>query len=146
MKGFTFVELIVATVVLFLGAAVALPMYQGYVDRSELARVVAEIDSMAQVIQGFRAYKTRYPDDLVEAELETLVDPWGRPYEYFKIEGVTGKGGVRKDKNLNPINTDFDLYSVGRDGLTKKPLTAPQSHDDIIRAGNGSFIGVAEDF
>ena len=53
---------------------------------------------------------------------------------------------VRKDKNLVPINTDFDLYSLGKDGLSAGPLTAKDSRDDIVRANNGAFIGRAEDY
>jgi general secretion pathway protein G len=45
-----------------------------------------------------------------------------------------------------PINTDFDLYSVGPDGNTQPPLTAPVSRDDIVRANDGRFIGKAEDY
>lgn len=45
-----------------------------------------------------------------------------------------------------PLNTDFDLYSVGKDGLSKATLAPPQSHDDIIRANNGRFIGLASDY
>jgi general secretion pathway protein G len=35
---------------------------------------------------------------------------------------------------------------MGEDGLSKKPLTAEDSRDDILRAGNGGFIGPAKDF
>ena len=71
----------------------------------------------------------------------------GSAYVYLRIEGAgNGNGNVRKDKNLNPINSDFDLYSTGLDGETVSPLTAKKSHDDVVRAGNGSFFGVAVDF
>jgi general secretion pathway protein G len=53
---------------------------------------------------------------------------------------------VRRDKNLVPINTDFDLYSVGKDGVTVSPLTAAQSRDDVVRANDGTFIGLGEDY
>jgi len=56
------------------------------------------------------------------------------------------RGDVRRDKNLVPINTDFDLYSVGKDGDTATALTARQSRDDIVRANNGGYIGRAEDY
>ena len=76
------------------------------------------------------------------------VDPWGQPYRYLRIEGE-GPGiiaNVRKDRNLVPVNSDFDLYSIGPDGQTRPPLVARPSRDDIVRAGNGSFIGAASDF
>jgi general secretion pathway protein G len=73
-----------------------------------------------------------------------MKDPWGNPYEYLKIMGNgPGRGQCRKDKFLNPLNDDYDLYSKGRDGASQAPLTAQASHDDVVRASNGSFIGPA---
>ena len=54
--------------------------------------------------------------------------------------------GARKDKFLHPINTAFDLYSVGPDGSTNTPLTAKVSHDDVIMANDGGFIGWATNY
>jgi general secretion pathway protein G len=50
----------------------------------------------------------------------------------------------RKDKQLQPINTDYDLYSVGKDGDSVAPLTAKKSLDDIVRAGEGAYVGLAK--
>ena len=113
------------------------------------------------------AHKTRYADlvneiDAYEFEWETFppdlgavvdvarLDPWGNPYEYQRIAGepLTGPEKVkpRKDKSLHPLNSDYDLYSKGPDGKSKLPLTAKHSHDDIIRAGDGDFVGRAEEY
>lgn len=58
----------------------------------------------------------------------------------------SGGGKPRKDRFLVPINSDYDLYSKGRDGQSVAPLTAQQSHDDVIRANDGAFVGLAVDF
>jgi general secretion pathway protein G len=58
----------------------------------------------------------------------------------------TANGQARKDRFLVPINTDYDLYSMGPDGRSVAPLTANASRDDIIRASDGTFIGRACDF
>jgi len=66
--------------------------------------------------------------------------------------GGGGGGGqpaianARKDRFLVPINSDFDLYSMGPDGESKPPLNAKSSRDDVIRAANGAFYGLAEKF
>ena len=52
----------------------------------------------------------------------------------------------RKDRFLHPINSDYDLYSMGKDGESMEPLTAQKSHDDVIRANDGSFVGLAVEF
>jgi hypothetical protein len=64
------------------------------------------------------------------------------------INTFTGRSQGRnqpKDKSLHPLNSDYDLYSMGPDGQSQTPLTAKASRDDIIRANNGGFIGVVED-
>lgn len=58
----------------------------------------------------------------------------------------TGLGKLRKDKNLVPINSDFDLYSKGPDGQSASPLTASISQDDIVRGRNGTFFGKASEY
>jgi general secretion pathway protein G len=50
------------------------------------------------------------------------------------------------DRFLHPLNSDFDLYSMGKDGLSQAPITARASQDDIIRASDGGFIGLAAQF
>lgn len=82
----------------------------------------------------------------MESDIE--LDPWGNPYQYLNIAngGNRIRGRVRKDRNLVPLNTDFDIYSMGPDGESRPPLTARHSWDDIVRASNGSFIGIASDY
>lgn len=71
-----------------------------------------------------------------------LLDPWGSPYQYLKLL-LKSKGKVCKDHNLVPSNSDYDLYSLGKDKQSVSPLTAKASNDDIIRANNGDFVGLA---
>lgn len=76
------------------------------------------------------------------------IDPWTRPYEYLRFAPPTPgiNGRIRKDHNLHPLNTEFDLYSQGKDGRSNAPLTASASRDDVIWARDGSFVGLGEDF
>ena len=53
---------------------------------------------------------------------------------------------MRKDKNLVPINSEYDLYSLGPDGDSMPPLTAKPSRDDIVMANDGKYIGPVEDY
>ena len=77
--------------------------------------------------------------------MNLLLDPWGNSYQYLNLNGAP-IGQVRKDQALVPINSDYDLYSMGPDGSSVAPLTAAMSRDDIVRGNDGSFIGVAEDY
>ena len=59
---------------------------------------------------------------------------------------MKGNGQARKDRFLVPLNSDYDLYSMGPDGKSSSPITAKPSQDDIIRAADGSYVGPAIDF
>jgi general secretion pathway protein G len=74
-----------------------------------------------------------------------MLDIWGNPYQYLRLD-PKDPGTPRKDKWIVPINSDYDLYSMGKDGKSTSPLTANSSRDDIIRASNGSYIGLAANY
>jgi hypothetical protein len=92
-----------------------------------------------------RGDERRLPNNLFEIGRATLLDSWGRPYEHLNFSLGT-LGQQRKDLALVPINTDFDLYSKGKDGASQPPLTASASRDDIVRANDGQFIGLASNY
>ena len=73
-------------------------------------------------------------------------DPWGNPYQYLNFADTKGKGAMRKDRFLVPINSYFDLYSIGKDGQSVPPLTAKVSKDDIIWANDGDYVGLASQY
>ena len=78
--------------------------------------------------------------------MNNLNDPWGNPYQYLVVEGLGNNGAVRKDENLVPVNQHYDVYSMGKDGVTASPFTSTLGRDDVVLAGDGSYFGLAEDF
>lgn len=143
--GFTLVEVVLVIIIIGLATAIALPTFNGAVQKSRIAAAIADLNRIDVALQRTRGNGS-LPPNLAAIGLDTLKDPWGNSYQYLNIEAGANPGQVRKDRNLVPLNTDFDLYSVGKDGDSKPPLTAAASRDDILRAGNGGFIGKAEDF
>jgi general secretion pathway protein G len=146
--GMTLLELMLAVALLALLAVIAVPMYRGQADRANTARAVSDIGQIALEIDRYRLARDAPPDSLDQLSVKPPLDPWGRPYEYLNFTGLdnNGKGKMRKDRNLVPINTEYDLYSRGPDGDTKPPLTAKPSQDDIVRANDGGYIGKADDY
>ncbi|HRC45374.1 MAG TPA: hypothetical protein PLT27_15085, partial [Nitrospira sp.] len=72
---------------------------------------------------------------------------WFEPDSAYAAGAGNGSAGKpRKDRFLHPINSDYDLYSMGKDGESVEPLTAQKSHDDVIRANDGGFVGLAVEF
>jgi general secretion pathway protein G len=174
-SGYSLVELAVVFAIVGILAAVGGSQYVGYLDRARTARAIVELQAIAAQIDPAGDEDASWPASLAAAGIST-VDPWGNPYQYLLIAGnlpigladsatglppvaaapgnpgASAHGGdsimaaVRKDRFLAPINTDFDLYSMGPDGESRPQLNAAPSRDDIVRAANGSYYGVAEGF
>ena len=144
-RGFTLLELMLAVALLGLLATISVPAYRGYVERARESRAMQDIGAMQLDLYRFELTANVFPETLAEVGHDDLLDPWGRPYVYLNI-ATADHDDVRKDKNLHPLNTDFDLYSLGRDGDSRLPLTAAPSRDDILRANDGGFIGRAENY
>ncbi len=146
--GFGLLDLMIAVVILALLVAVAIPSYKQFVVRAKNARAIGDIATMSIEIDRFGLKNNgALPNSLNELSMEIPLDPWKVPYQYLNILAAgPGKGGLRKDGKLNPLNSDFDLYSMGDDGDSAAPLSANPSRDDIVRANNGAFIGLGEDY
>jgi len=142
--GVTLLELIVAVTAAMILASIAVPAYTGYVTRARVAVAIGDIGRISLQLYRWQLNTRTFPATLAAAGLEAS-DPWGKPYQYVPVAG-TKRGALRKDRNLVPINTDFDLYSMGPDGNSSAPLTASASLDDVVRANDGSFVGVAKDY
>jgi general secretion pathway protein G len=125
--------------------AIALPTYHGVRERARTRQAGQEIGAMSAGIQAYWEDHRQFPDSLADVKMSGRTDPWGRPYVYYNID-ENGRGGARKDHALNPLNSDFDLYSKGPDGETSKQISQKSSLDDVIRAGDGRFVGQAADF
>jgi general secretion pathway protein G len=144
-RGFTIVELMLVVALVGVLAAVALPSYTAHINRSRSLAAATEITAMSIVIAHYADDNPSYPESLADVHMAGRTDPWGQPYQYYNID-AHGRGGARKDHALNPLNTDLDLYSVGADGKTSKQISQKTSLDDVLRARNGKFAGLASDF
>jgi general secretion pathway protein G len=216
-KGFTLIELMLAVSIVGVLASLAVPNYLDFVEKARVAKTVSELHGLTKEIKGYALGAQQYPNSLADIGRSTMLDPWGTPYQYYKIncgtindigslarlklrrkhnpQGIPvadspvshsdghislavdhgdqqhllhfvqggggnggggggngggppcgGVGGARKDRFLVPINSDFDIYSMGKDKDTVAPLNPPKSHDDIIRASDGGFYGLAKNF
>jgi general secretion pathway protein G len=117
-RGFTLLELLVVMVIIGLLAAYVGPKYFSQVGKSEIKMAQAQIDALEKALHQYRLDVGSYPSS--EQGLASLMvspgnearwqgpylsktppsDPWGNPYVY-KYPGE---------------NTEFDLFSLGRDG------------------------------
>ena len=145
--GMTLVEIVIVLAIIGILSAVSARLYDNYLHRVAVAQAKTDILAITVEITRYQwANNEELPDGLDAIGKAGLLDPWGNPYQYLNMTGVKGQGKFRKNKNLVPINSDYDLYSKGPDGESQGPLTAKASRDDIVRANNGRFIGVASDY
>jgi general secretion pathway protein G len=135
----------VVTAIIGVLASIVVPRYHALVDRAKVATASQDIRALEIDIATYYAGTNSYPPDLAAIGRATFLDPWGNPYQYL-VTGSAPPGKSRKDRFLVPINSDFDLYSQGADGASVAPLTAKASRDDIIRANDGGFVGLAADY
>lgn len=145
-SGFTVVELLIVVAIILTISAIAVPNLMAAIDQAKVARAVGDIHTIGTAIYEYDALNGQFPATLADVGYGANLDPWGNPYQYLNFQDVKGKGKMRKDRFLVPINTSFDLYSMGKDGQSVAPLTAKQSQDDIIWANDGAYVGPASNF
>jgi general secretion pathway protein G len=145
--AFTIIELMIVLGILGILSAIATVKYLGYIEKVRVTRAILDIKSLQTELDAYLFEGGPPPASLAAVRL-TRNDPWGRPYQYLPLRNARGAkintGAARKDRFLVPLNDDYDLYSRGKNGLSASAITAANSRDDVIRANEGTFIGLAE--
>ena len=144
--GWTLIELLYVLAILGTLVAIATPQIQQQHYRAQVARAMGDIETIQADLAGHEMLGAGLPETLAEIGRGSILDPWGNPYQYLKFPPGPAPGSARKDRFLVPINYSYDLYSMGEDGQSQAALVAPVSKDDVIRANDGGFIGLASKF
>ncbi|MFK7739870.1 MAG: type II secretion system protein [Planctomycetota bacterium] len=66
--------------------------------------------------------------------------------DFQLFSGVQVDVTRRRDRYMFPLNTDYDLFSLGPDSRTATSLGEKVGLDDVIRANNGAYFGTAADY
>ena len=148
-RGMTFLEVSVAAAGVMTMMAIAAPSLE---DAREGMRVHEAVTDITVIQFQVTKYELRYgtiPANTAAMNLpeDVATDPWGHPYVYLNHETPDPSDArPREDKFLKPINSAYDIYSNGPNDESHKNLSNWRGRDDIIRAADGGFIGVADDF
>jgi general secretion pathway protein G len=148
-RAMTLVELVIVMAMVGTLAAIGVPAYNNYIEKVRVSQAIEDIRFIEAAIELYHTDNKTLPETLDLVELTARLDPWGNPYKYLKIEGKAKneiKGKWRKDHFNVPVNSDFDLFSMGKDGKSKSPFTAKASRDDIVRANDGAYVGLVSEY
>lgn len=146
VAGFTLIELLLVVLMMGVLSSIAYPQYSDYRERVKRTNAITDIRVLQTLLQVYALDRGAFPASLADVGNSGRLDPWGRPYVYLDLTTINGKGKARKDRKFNPLNSDFDLYSLGKDGASKQQLTNKDSLDDIVRANDGAYVGLAADY
>jgi general secretion pathway protein G len=151
LAGITLIELVIIVAIVATLAGICIPAYDKYRETTRTAQAVLDIRAIEHDLLIQESFGGGFPTDLSEVNKGDLRDPWGNYYQYYNPATGKGKGKghggeQRFDKLAKPLNTDFDLYSMGKDGQSKANLDSKVSLDDIVRGLNGQYLGLASEF
>ena len=144
-RGMTLIEMLVTVLIVAVAASMATAAYGAYRTRSQESSAANDIVAIQTAVQKYFVERSVLPATLADVGpgIAAMMDPWGHGYQYVNHANAAANGLFREDGNIVPINSDFDLYSMGEDGASAAPLTDAASRDDIVRANNGRFVGRA---
>lgn len=162
-EGFTLIELLIVVAIIGLLAAVAMNKLTRAIYQAKISRAVADIRTFHDAMEMFAMDRhiegplydpswqssnntTYYPptlQDLVPNYMHEIpIDPWG--YEYHYINFDVTSNGMRKDGPIVPLNTKYDLFSIGPNGEWDEDINTVKSSDDVLFGADGEFIGSCE--
>lgn len=148
--GFTLIEVLAVVGILSILVAIALANLGPALERARIGKAIADISTINKAIQSYRAGSGGDLPANMNAMIPRFIgavmnDPWGYPYVYNNFDYIT-PGQRRKDGPLVPINSEYDIYSIGPNGQTNPTILSNAGKDDIIFAQDGGFIDVAENY
>jgi type IV pilus assembly protein PilE len=123
-RGFTLVELLIATAVAGLLATVAWPAYRGHVEQSRRADAAAALLKLELAQASFRAHHGLYTRDLRALGQSTRVGADGR--WRLEVAAVHAEGYTARAVASTASGSDCDVLTLEVDGLHARRGPAPR--------------------
>lgn len=147
--GWTIVELLISMAIVSTLAGIAMPVLGTYVEHARSAKAVSDIRTTLEAgINLYQIDNDSLPLSLNDINRGGILDPWGNTYKFlnFSAAGPSWQDLARKTSFVVPLNSTFDLYSMGKDGKSVASLMSRSGQDDIIRANDGGYVGLASEY
>jgi len=84
--------------------------------------------------------------DLSVSERSQITSSLGNLPRFSVYVGVPVEQTRRRDGYMFPLNSDYDLFSLGPNGSTAISLGHVLAQDDVIRANDGAYFGPASEY
>lgn len=141
-RGYTLLELLLVVAIIGILAIVAVPAYSDLKNLAKEALCKNEIRNLERSISAYYIDNGNvYPAHLSDIQgIGTPIDPWGNAYVYSPAPNYMDITGI------TTLNGEYDLYSMGKDSASAHTLTNANCSDDIIRAGDGSYVGIGKNY
>lgn len=112
-RAFSLIEVMVVVVIIGVLAGAVVVKVGDYVDRAKTNRARSDIATIKTAVESYYASESRYPtndEGLGVLPLQSMSDPWGRPYQYnqpgrdaeyeivcYGADGRAGGEGINSD-------------------------------------------------
>ncbi len=136
------VEMMLVLVTVGTVTSIATPRLSGMMDKARIAEATGQISAINAGIVDYISQHDSPPPSLDAIGWAGHRDPWDQPYIYRNF-GDEIPGDARVDQFGVPVNTAFDLYSIGEDGSSSPSIMTAASEDDVLLGDDGGFIGSA---
>ena len=141
--GFTLIELFVVFMIIGILVSMVAPTWRTLSKRAQKTRCMAEINGIQFQVEAYFIEYSDWPATLANIGGVTITDPFGNPYQYVNHSTTPA---LSREVFGSLLNTSYDIFSLGEDGITSIDIMDPESFDDIIRGRDGGFIGIGSDF
>jgi type IV pilus assembly protein PilA len=112
-KGFTLIELMIVVAIVGVLAAIALPVYQDYIARSQVSEAIAGAGAVKTSISEYYASQGTFPPQ------DRFADTLGGRYTEVIGHDAAGEVGFRM-RNASPVNARVQ----GKEGLLRPTVSA----------------------
>lgn len=145
-RGFTLIELMAVVAIIAIVTSLALPHLKDAFSAAREGKAISELTGLDRNITEYLSRTGELPASWSDLEIgEMPKDPWGNQYIYHNHDLIS-IALIRRDGPIIPLNSDYDFFSTGPDGEWLPNIANLLSVDDIVRAENGEYFGLARNY